>query len=374
MNSRKLLVGALAVGIGLAAVPFNADAAWRGIRAFDCSATKGNWNFDGLYGPHTMRAVRAFQSANGLVVDGIAGPQTQKALGLKYRRTFKCGMGGNDIFLLQQALAAEGYWYGGTGKGTVKPEVPEPEPTPRIEPIPTPAGTPDWEEPPVIYTPAPSLSAEPEPTMEPVPTPEPTMEPTPTPEVEPDEVVAPTTNEPTVEVGVGTWFIPANAGSMNYDFSFQKPVYTLDATLWFWSLGLGGSLTSFNETFVTWRPNAYFQPNTYMYDGLLKYRFDNGFYQLFAGYRGVGQADMNFGTVGLAMERPIAGDWLWLDAKAQGGYGLNNAYFMDGSGGLQLRFSPVAVKLGFRHLSMNTGVDPEMFNLNGPTASLNVKF
>jgi peptidoglycan hydrolase-like protein with peptidoglycan-binding domain len=37
---------------------------------------------DGVYGPHTRRAVRRFQAAHGLVVDGIAGPQTLGALGL----------------------------------------------------------------------------------------------------------------------------------------------------------------------------------------------------------------------------------------------------------------------------------------------------
>jgi cell wall-associated NlpC family hydrolase len=37
---------------------------------------------DGVYGPQTRRAVRAYQSAHGLTVDGIAGPQTLGALGI----------------------------------------------------------------------------------------------------------------------------------------------------------------------------------------------------------------------------------------------------------------------------------------------------
>jgi peptidoglycan hydrolase-like protein with peptidoglycan-binding domain len=35
---------------------------------------------DGNYGTKTVDAVRAFQKANGLTVDGAAGEQTQKAL------------------------------------------------------------------------------------------------------------------------------------------------------------------------------------------------------------------------------------------------------------------------------------------------------
>ena len=39
---------------------------------------------DGIYGKKTERAVRRFQRANGLKVDGIAGKQTQFALGLAF--------------------------------------------------------------------------------------------------------------------------------------------------------------------------------------------------------------------------------------------------------------------------------------------------
>lgn len=37
---------------------------------------------DGVYGPQTTRAVRHWQRANGLLIDGIAGPITQASLGI----------------------------------------------------------------------------------------------------------------------------------------------------------------------------------------------------------------------------------------------------------------------------------------------------
>jgi peptidoglycan hydrolase-like protein with peptidoglycan-binding domain len=42
---------------------------------------------DGVYGPNTRRAVRAYQRNHGLTVDGIAGPVTLASLGLASRTT-----------------------------------------------------------------------------------------------------------------------------------------------------------------------------------------------------------------------------------------------------------------------------------------------
>lgn len=41
-----------------------------------------NGDIDGIYGYQTYRAVRLFQSKNGLTIDGITGPETLAALGL----------------------------------------------------------------------------------------------------------------------------------------------------------------------------------------------------------------------------------------------------------------------------------------------------
>ena len=40
-------------------------------------------SIDGIFGPQTKKAVRYFQSRNGLAVDGIVGPKTAAALGMK---------------------------------------------------------------------------------------------------------------------------------------------------------------------------------------------------------------------------------------------------------------------------------------------------
>lgn len=356
MKHRTIAAAAIAAFLGVIALAPAAEAAWKGLKAFDCEGSRSNWNFDGLYGNYTTRAVRNFQRAKGIKVDGVAGPETYKALGLRYRRTLKCGMGGNDVFLLQQALAASGFWYGGMGDSVETRPTPKPQPTPA------------WTEPPIIYTPMPVV------TEPPTPEETPAEQPTAAPSVE--AVEPPIENRPTLELHGGNWAVPLNAGSLNYDLAFARPTWVGGGTLWLGDVGLGGEVSMFNQTYVDYRAAAagpYFMQNTAMYDALAKYRFDRGFYQVFGGYRGIGRGNVNFGTLGVAMDRPLFGNWLWLQAKAQGGHTFASSWFADGRAGLGLRFDPLSVELGFRHFAYQNQAEP-MFHLNGPVAEVRLAF
>ena len=60
---------------------------------------------DGVYGSATEKAVRAFQQKNGLTVDGKAGPQTLKAMGISAGNAASNGSG--DAALLARLISAE---------------------------------------------------------------------------------------------------------------------------------------------------------------------------------------------------------------------------------------------------------------------------
>ncbi|HEY9720792.1 MAG TPA: peptidoglycan-binding domain-containing protein, partial [Oscillatoriaceae cyanobacterium] len=165
---------------------------------FDCRFVKGNWKLNGLYGPFTRDAVQAFQRANHLFPDGVAGLKTDHALGLKFTRKLRCGMGGHDVYLLQKALLAHGYWYGQHGRPA---PTPTPIPSPPLAPSPS-VPTSGWQKPPILYTPAPLPT--PEPT---VPTPKPAPSATPRPLVlapAPKAVPAPAAS-PVATIAIGAW-------------------------------------------------------------------------------------------------------------------------------------------------------------------------
>ncbi len=71
---------------------------------------------DGDFGPGTERAVREFQGANGLAVDGIAGPDTFTAMGLPELVLLRRGSRGAAVKKLQEGLGigADGIFGSGT--------------------------------------------------------------------------------------------------------------------------------------------------------------------------------------------------------------------------------------------------------------------
>ena len=62
---------------------------------------------DGIYGQNTENAVRQFQKARGLTVDGIAGPATLKALGLTGSSNAATSTSNSDYYLLARIISAE---------------------------------------------------------------------------------------------------------------------------------------------------------------------------------------------------------------------------------------------------------------------------
>lgn len=72
---------------------------------------------DGVQGPRTKAAIRAFQRRRGLAIDGLAGPRTRRALGrlgkpLYGRRILRRGAIGYDVAVLQFLLRRSGYRVG----------------------------------------------------------------------------------------------------------------------------------------------------------------------------------------------------------------------------------------------------------------------
>ena len=77
---------------------------------------------DGDFGPGTEKAVREFQSANGLAVDGIAGPDTFTAMGLHELVLLRVGSRGQAVKELQEDLGigADGIFGQGTKKAVIE--------------------------------------------------------------------------------------------------------------------------------------------------------------------------------------------------------------------------------------------------------------
>lgn len=68
-----------------------------------------NGNIDGIYGSQTTAAVKSFQRKNGLTVDGIAGPNTLKAMGIYTSSTTSSSSSSHssDVNLLARLIYGE---------------------------------------------------------------------------------------------------------------------------------------------------------------------------------------------------------------------------------------------------------------------------
>ena len=177
-----------------------------------------------------------------------------------------------------------------------------------------------------------------------------------------------------LELSAGRWFTPSGAGAVSYDFSFQQPTWMVDATFWRENIGLTAGFTLFNTTYAAFRSEPYFQPNTFMYDLLARYRKEHSPYEIFGGYRGLGVGDVHFATIGAGFEHPLMADLVTFRGTLQSGGGLGmTSIFFDAQGAVVLNVAPFGLELGFRHFTLQAAGDP-VFNINGPTAQIRYQF
>ncbi|HEY9720793.1 MAG TPA: hypothetical protein V6D47_02200 [Oscillatoriaceae cyanobacterium] len=246
---------------------------------------------------------------------------------------------------------------------------PKPAPTARPMPVETPTPVP-------TATPTPWWTPSPQPTATPAPvaTPMPTPTPTPSPVATPSAAMQGPSLTSRWEADLGRWILPGNAGSVNYDFSFAQPTWTFGGTYWLSDWGVSADLTDFNTLYAPFRTTPYFAAGTWMYDLDVAYRFAPGYHRVLVGYRGLGVGDVNFATVGYALERPLSPDNIfWFTGRAQVGSNLSNAWFIDGRLGFAAYYGGAGLHLGFRDLALKTGSDP-IFNINGPMADVTLQF
>jgi Peptidase family M23/Putative peptidoglycan binding domain len=116
--SRGTRAGAAVVALVAALFfPASAEAGRANVAALQSALTKLHFYtgfVDGVRGPLTRSAVMRFQKRRGLLVDGIAGRQTRRALGRYGRpalgsRVMRLGNKGWDVAALQYLLQRRGY-------------------------------------------------------------------------------------------------------------------------------------------------------------------------------------------------------------------------------------------------------------------------
>ena len=113
MNRLVVMIAAATAALLLtpAAQGFNPQVAGLQIALRQQGLYRGS--IDGVQGPKTVHAVRAFQRRHRLTVDGLAGPRTRAALGPRGKplfgtRLIRRGMRGYDVGVLQFLLRRRG--------------------------------------------------------------------------------------------------------------------------------------------------------------------------------------------------------------------------------------------------------------------------
>ena len=122
-NSKKIIFSLILITIiifclGINSVYSLSKYGSRGDEVKKIQTKLKNWGYytgevDGIYGVNTEKAVKNFQSKNGLKVDGIVGDETLKALGITSQGNSSNGntststMNNSDLYLLAKLIHAE---------------------------------------------------------------------------------------------------------------------------------------------------------------------------------------------------------------------------------------------------------------------------
>ena len=105
------LIGATATYLSFCPAPSQTEAAITTSELRTAQTKLKRWGYytgsvDGINGPLTKKAVRYFQSKNGLAVDGIIGPKTAAALGMTLSGSTS-SISSSDLNLLARIIYGE---------------------------------------------------------------------------------------------------------------------------------------------------------------------------------------------------------------------------------------------------------------------------
>jgi hypothetical protein len=311
---------------------------------------------DGKFGAQTESAVRRYQQRHNLKVDGIAGKNTRKSLGMPAGTKLKRGDVGEDVKTLQRLLSHhEDLWHDKKAETKAAPVAAAPA---------APAATAA----PAAPAAPPAPKAAPTPPQAPAPTPEPW---TPVP-----IVVAPSVEEATAaqrtsfEVYGGNWFLPRFSSAYDFDWMMTRPSYMAGLQLWADDWGLAGEFSQLPALFVG--SNQVFAGGA-MYDAQLKWRDFDDANRLAVGYRTL--AGQHMGTVIYGLELPVASNWLCLRGSALGATNFGTGWMADGRLGLGLHLGAVTVDGGWRALGLSgvAGVNQLVWT-QAPYANVGLRF